>query len=117
MGIIDTTHTLPRDANGEYIQLADAFSMVDATGTPQVSPIATNTTECSVVWPAHAIRLYVYPVSAAMELRGATGVDTSGLAPLPAASWSSIPGKPGDITYFKRTSTTAVNFLFELLSA
>lgn len=115
MSGISIIKTLPSDANGKPIPIATGVTMLDATGTPQVSPIAAGTSEIALVWPTNAIRLYVYAASAAVGLRGATGTDGSGLATIPVTSWFSLPGVPGTTTYIKRPNSTAVDFVFEIL--
>lgn len=116
MASASTSKTLPTDANNNPIQLSNSFTMSDATSTPQVSPIASGTSEVALVWPTNAIKLNVYAPSAAVKLRVATGTDDSGVATIPATSWFSIPGRAGGTTYINRPNATTLEFVFELLA-
>jgi hypothetical protein len=96
--------------------LARRFTMVDATGSPQTSPIASGTSEAVIVCPAEStgvFRLNVYAASNAVKLRKVSGGATGGTVTIPAATWFSIPIKAGDTVYIGRASATELEFLFE----
>lgn len=105
---------------GNPIQpLARGFTMIDASGSPKTSPVASaGSDEVSIVVPAsssstHLFRLNVYAPSFAITLRKIAGGATGGTCTIPQATWFSIPCVPGDTLYFARTTATTIEFLFE----
>lgn len=117
MAVISTVRTLPKDGNNNVLPMAQSFTLTDATGSAQVSPIASGTSEVALVWPSHATRLYVYCTTQPGELRTVAGGASGGTAPIPSGIWFSIPGKAGDTTLIGRANATTISFCFELLSA
>jgi len=113
MGQLGGGATLGLDANNNPIQgAAPAWTDADATGTPQVSPIATGTSTVSLVWPAKAYALFVQPTAAPAVL-SSDGSISSFTIPQNNGGFQ-IPGKPGDTTKIKRPVTTPLEFIFLL---
>ena len=55
--------SLPRDRNGIAIQVGFSFSTSDATGTPQVSPLAFSTAVITIVVPDTAVEMVCMPTT------------------------------------------------------
>ena len=98
------------------LHLANGTGLRDGTATPQVSPIATGTTQVVLKWPEEACRLFVYPLDEDCELWEISGGATGGKFPIPKLEAFAIAGGPGDSTFIGRPNgTTRVAFLFARL--
>ena len=113
MSSLPVTGNLPRDAHRNAIQGAGSVAWADATGTPITTPVAADTTEIALIAPSKAIRLYVKPLTAAINFLNATG--GAYYISLAANQTHSIPCAAGVTRYFGRPSSTAVEFIYELL--
>ena len=95
------------DADNRTIQAWPAFTLSDGTGTPQTSPIASNTTDVTLVFPIHAAQLMI-KVTASDAVISSGG----GTYLLPASTDFIIPGVAGDTVVIDRTTATVVYFMF-----
>ena len=98
---------MPTDGDNRTIQVFPAFTLSDGTGTPQTSPITTNTTDVALIFPAHACQLMIKVTTS-----DATVKQGSATYLIPANTDFIIPGVPGDTVTIGRTTTTTVNFMF-----
>ena len=112
---------MAQDAMNHAVPEWTDFTMFDDAGT-LYSPIVAGTSEIALTAPKQAKgtpgawKLMVRPMTADIQLRGASGIDSSGLATIDVASWFEVPCYPGCTRYFKRPTSTAVEFIFMKLA-
>ena len=88
-----------------------SYVMTDATGTPVTSPVASNTTDVTLTAPASSVCVGIHVAQAdAMVKIGST------TALLPNGSYFYLPCRDGDSIVIDRTTGTAVQFIFFLVS-
>lgn len=107
------TKNLPIDASNHAIQVASTFLLQDATGTPQVSPLAYTTGEINLVVPSNAMELVI---RATTDLRIKTTTSGTPYYVLPANTAQSFPVNGLSSVYFIRDSASGTaNFYFTTL--
>lgn len=106
---------LLKDQNNGYIDVAPAFSLIDGTAdTPLVSPIGSDTSEVPLVFPPKAVHLVVIPTTANARYSKVSGGATLGTFILIQNVGNNIDGVEGDTIYIQRTTTTPIEFVFDM---
>ena len=106
------------DADGRAIQVASKCVFIDATGTPQVSPLTTVTTVKTFVPPANAVVFWFRATVAGRfgdnaTLSGASSV--TAYAAYDANDWLAVPCAGGGNVYVLPDSSATVSFRFEMI--
>jgi hypothetical protein len=90
----------------------NSIQTIDATGTPQASPLVVNTTATLVV-PLNAIRCTISSVTNSVQV--SEDSTQSAYFTVPAATLFTIDCARQTNIYLKTGSSTAVNFYFSLV--
>lgn len=101
---------LPKDKNNNSIQMGSGYLLNDNSSSIQNSPIPDDETDITLVFPANAIKLYIYLPEAAARLKQGDNYIT-----IPSAQYFSISGQPGDSVVIGRPASTSIEFVFEIL--
>lgn len=88
-----------------------SYVMTDATGTPITSPVASGTSDVTLVAPAGAVCVGIHVAQADATIK----IDTT-TALLPNGSYFYLPCRAGDSIVIDRGTATAVQFIFYLVS-
>lgn len=86
---------------------AKGYVMTDATGTPITSPVASGTSDVTLVAPATAcgVAIHVAQADAMVKIGSTTAL-------LPNGTYFYLPCRNGDSIVVDRTTATAVQFIF-----
>lgn len=104
-----TQENLPRDASSAAIQEANTFVVSDASGTPKTSPMTLSGSVQTLVRPANAAELVLYPVTNDLKVSSDSSMATYDLVtksnkePFPCANMANIyiQGTASDLVYFR----------------
>lgn len=128
--VLLTGPTLFADMNGTYIITSvatDTFTYAlthanistgAATGTATAyfaSPMPAATGQIALVFPRGAVHLVVMPGTVDATLRKISGGATAGTFTLKTGVANGVNGVEGDTVYVQRTSSTTLDFAFDIM--